>query len=93
MAAMASSAMPARLARAVEIHVPLLVLHGEADMINSVEGSKELFNLASSADKQLLVYPGGYHEPHNDLDRDKVVSDVIEWIAARTPAIPSYIAR
>lgn len=80
-------------ARAVEIHVPLLVLHGEADMINSVEGSKELFNLASSADKQLLVYPGGYHEPHNDLDRDKVVSDVIEWIAARTPAIPSYIAR
>lgn len=67
-------------ARASEIRLPLLILHGEADLINSVEGSRELFNLASSADKQLRVYPGGYHEPHNDLDREVVASDVVEWI-------------
>src|SRR5665647_531066 len=53
-------------ARASEIRLPLLILHGGADRINSPEGSRELFNLVSSADKQLRVYPGGYHEPHND---------------------------
>jgi len=71
-------------ARASEIRMPLLVLHGEADKINSVEGSRELFDMASSTDKQLIVYPGGYHEPHNDLDRERVASDVIEWIQKRS---------
>lgn len=73
-------------ARAHEIDLPLLVLHGEADEINSVGGSKELLTLVSSADKQLIVYPGGYHEPHNDLDAERVASDVIEWLDARTSA-------
>src|SRR4051812_22067764 len=57
-------------ARAGEISLPILILHGESDKINSVEGSKELFNLISSADKTLNIYPGGYHEPHNDLDAE-----------------------
>jgi len=69
--------------RADEIRVPFLVLHGEADQINSADGSRELFEKASSADKKLIIYPGGYHEPHNDLDRERVASDVIEWITKR----------
>lgn len=80
-------------ARAGEIQLPLLVLHGGADRINSVEGSKELFNLASSEDKQLRIYPGGFHEPHNDLDREEVLSDVIRWLDDRAASIPSYIER
>lgn len=70
--------------RAAEIRMPLLILHGEADKINSVDGSKELLELVSSTDKQLNVYPGGYHEPHNDLDRERVASDVIEWVNSRS---------
>lgn len=73
-------------ARAGEIQVPLLILHGEADRINSVEGSRELLQKVSSADKQLNVYPGGFHEPHNDLDRERVASDVIDWVRARITA-------
>ena len=80
-------------ARAGEIQLPLLVLHGGADRVNSPSGSKELFNLASSTDKQLHVYAGGFHEPHNDLDRETVVSDVIEWLDKRTASIPTYIDR
>lgn len=67
-------------ARASEIRLPLLILHGGADRINSVDGSRELFGLASSPDKQIRIYPGGYHEPHNDLDRELVATDVIEWL-------------
>ena len=79
--------------RAPEIRLPLLILHGEADRINSVEGSRELLKLASSEDKQLRVYAGGYHEPHNDLDRDVVAKDVLDWLSDRTAAIPVYIER
>ena len=67
-------------ARAGEIRLPLLILHGGADRINSVDGSRELFGLASSPDKQIRIYPGGYHESHNDLDRELVATDVIEWL-------------
>ncbi len=75
--------------RAADIHVPFLVLHGGADQINASEGSKELFDLASSEDKKLIIYPGGYHEPHNDTDRERVASDVIEWIFDRSIPAPA----
>jgi len=67
-------------ARAHEITLPILIIHGGADMVNSVEGSKELFEMVSSADKQLRIYPGGAHEPHNDVEREQVVRDVGEWL-------------
>jgi alpha-beta hydrolase superfamily lysophospholipase len=70
--------------RAGEIRMPLLVLHGGADKINSAEGSRELYEKTSSGDKELIIYPDGFHEPHNDLDREKVASDVIAWLEART---------
>ena len=70
--------------------MPLLIVHGGADKINSADGARELLQLASSPDKELHVYPGGYHEPHNDLDRDAVVNDVIEWLDTRTKAIRPY---
>ncbi len=80
-------------ARASEIAMPILILHGGADRINSADGSRELLDLVSSADKELHVYPGGYHEPHNDLDRKAVVHDLIEWLNARTHVIRAYMDR
>jgi alpha-beta hydrolase superfamily lysophospholipase len=66
--------------RAATIRLPVLILHGGDDKVNSVEGSKELFEKISSSDKKLIIYPGGAHEPHNDIVRDQVASDVIEWL-------------
>ncbi|HVD61408.1 MAG TPA: lysophospholipase [Gemmatimonadaceae bacterium] len=63
-----------------EIDLPILILHGEADRVNSVEGSRDLFSGVSSQDKELHVYPGGTHEPHNDTIRDQVAHEVEEWI-------------
>jgi len=68
-------------ARAGAIKLPILILHGGDDKVNSVSGSRELLDKVSSADKKLIVYPGGMHEPHNDIDREKVVSDVEEWLS------------
>ncbi|WP_228024566.1 alpha/beta hydrolase [cf. Phormidesmis sp. LEGE 11477] len=62
------------------LSLPLLLTHGEADPIISPSGSKEIFQQVNSPDKTLKLYPGSYHEPHNDLDADTVVSDLLRWI-------------
>lgn len=30
--------------------------------------------------KEFLVYAGGYHEPHHDIDAGRVVRDVERWL-------------
>ena len=66
--------------RMSEIRLPILILHGEDDPVNSVQGSRELFAAVSSQDKELHTYPGGKHEPHNDIVREQVVNDVEKWL-------------
>ena len=63
-----------------QLTLPLLLTHGEADPIISPAGSKMIFQQVNSPDKTLKIYPGSYHEPHNDLDADTVVSDLLRWI-------------
>lgn len=72
--------------RASDIRLPLLILHGGNDLVNSVEGSRELFDKVSSVDKEILIYPEGAHEPHNDLDRAKVARDVEDWLSRHLSA-------
>lgn len=67
-------------AQAKNIRTPLLILHGEADAINRVEGARWLFKEVAFTDKELRIYPGGFHEPHNDLDKTQVLQDVEEWL-------------
>lgn len=62
------------------IDLPLLVVHGEDDKLNLVAGARALFNAVSSEDKTMHVYPGVYHEPHNDFGHEKLADDVAEWL-------------
>ncbi len=66
--------------QANNIRTPLLILHGEADAINRVDGARWLFQEVTFTDKELRVYTGGFHEPHNDLDKAQVLQDVEEWL-------------
>jgi alpha-beta hydrolase superfamily lysophospholipase len=70
-------------ARPAHIKLPLLMLHGEADRINSAEGARAFCARIASTDKVFKVYPGGYHEPHNDLDHAQVAADMEQWITQR----------
>lgn len=67
-------------AQVKDICDPLLILHGEADTINRVEGARWLFRELATTDKELRVYPEGFHEPHNDLNKDQVLRDIAEWL-------------
>lgn len=67
------------------ITVPTLLFHGTADQMVDPEGTKQLAAQLGSADSTLTLYEGAYHETLNDLDRDRVLSNLIGWLDARCP--------
>jgi acylglycerol lipase len=71
---------------APRMHVPLLLLHGDADRITSPAGSAEFHARAGAADKTLIVYRGAVHNPLIDIERDQVLADVTDWLLRRTAA-------
>ncbi len=66
-----------------DIQVPLLLLHGDADSITHWRTTEELCSQPGLAEKTLKIYAGALHEAHNDVGRDRVLGDVVEWIEAR----------
>lgn len=64
---------------------PALLMHGEADRVADPSGSTEFAASAPEALMTHIVYPGAYHEIFNDLDREKVKTDLFAWLA-RTAA-------
>jgi len=62
------------------LQVPALLLHGDADRMVDPQGTKEFAAAAPKGLVTLKLYGGGYHEIFNDLDRERVVTDVVEWI-------------
>jgi len=63
-----------------DLRTPILMLHGEADKVNLPAGSRNFMARVTVPDKQLLLYPGALHELHNDLDKDKELTDLIRWL-------------
>ena len=63
--------------------LPLLLLHGAADRIISPQGSRDFAAAARAGgapDVTLIEYAGGYHEPHNDVQAEQVMTDVEAWL-------------
>jgi len=65
------------------ITLPVLILHGTADKATRPEGSQLFFDAAGSDDKTIKLYDGFYHDLLNDIDRDRVMNDVGNWIEGR----------
>lgn len=71
---------PYVIENAKQLHLPLLVMHGSGDKIAHIEGSKSLYNTVSSTDKQFKSYEGFYHEILNELGKETVYEDILEWL-------------
>lgn len=65
------------------ITVPTLLFHGTADKITNPDGSKLIHSRLTVPDKTLTMYQDSFHETMNDLDKDRVLNDLSNWIAAR----------
>lgn len=61
------------------INVPLLVTHGTADSITDPDATKDF---AENAGKNttLKLWPGLYHETHNEFEKEKVIKNIINWL-------------
>ena len=75
-----SATMDNTLSRADEIHVPVILMHGEQDLLTSPSGSREMFAGVSSEDKTLKLYPGLYHEIFNEPEQEAVLADMSTWL-------------
>jgi alpha-beta hydrolase superfamily lysophospholipase len=87
------TAMPAAGARIEELKVPFLLLQGTADKLVSPAVADE-FERRATAPGVIKRYEGGYHESHNEVQREEVFADVDAWLdsldaGATTPSTNS----
>jgi alpha-beta hydrolase superfamily lysophospholipase len=59
---------------------PLLIYHGLSDRIVPPEGTKIFYNAIRQPDKELRLFEGGYHETHNDLQKEWLFEIIHTWI-------------
>ncbi|TKS77293.1 Monoglyceride lipase [Collichthys lucidus] len=82
----------ARIEREIpSISWPFLLLHGDADKLCDIRGSRMMHENAQSSDKKITIYEGGYHALHHDLPEvaESVLTEVTSWITERLPATKS----
>jgi acylglycerol lipase len=80
----------AELARADErlhtelarITIPVLVVHGTEDHVTKPSGSKLFGKIAGSQDKTLSLYQGHFHDLLNDVGKERVFGDMLDWLNA-----------
>ncbi|HEV2014373.1 MAG TPA: alpha/beta hydrolase [Candidatus Dormibacteraeota bacterium] len=74
------------IARAAELRLPFLLLHGRDDQVVDPIGSQRFFARATAPDRAFCLYPGLYHEIFNEVDHEQVFQDIHSWLTQRTDA-------
>lgn len=70
------------LSHAAQLATPLLLMHGDADRLTSAAASRE-FAESAGALCTLKIWPGGYHEMHNEPEQEKVIETMLGWMETR----------
>ncbi len=60
-----------------------MIMHGDADSIAAVDGSRQLHERIAAEDKSLQIFHGLYHEILNEPEKDQMVSDIVGWLRKR----------
>ncbi len=67
------------IANAHKLNTTTLLAHGTGDQITSHKASEE-FVVNSNSKAELKLFENGYHELHNDLEKEKFIQTIINWI-------------
>lgn len=74
-------------ARALELAprlaVPLLCQAAGADALVDPRAARRFFDAASSHERCWIAYDDMYHEIYNELERERVLADLTDWIGER----------
>ncbi len=62
-----------------QLNIPMLLMHGTGDQLTSYKASEEF---AKNAGKKVTfkLFDGGYHELHNDIIKNEILKDMIDWL-------------
>jgi alpha-beta hydrolase superfamily lysophospholipase len=69
---------------AMQVQVPMLLLHGEADRLCAARGSRSFHGQLRGGGHRLRVYPQLRHEIFNEPEQEQVFEDVLAWLLERT---------
>lgn len=69
--------------RASRIKLPLFFMCPGDDHLVDTSVSQQVFDRLGASDKTLTSYPGLYHEIFNELQKDRVLADLTNWLNAR----------
>lgn len=67
------------LDHAAELPIPLLLMHGDADRITSVDATRE-FAAQLGERCTLKIWSGLFHELHNEPEKNQVIGFVTDWL-------------
>jgi lysophospholipase len=68
------------------VTLPTLLIWGTDDRICAPAGAEMVARRIGSNDLTTTPYPGLYHEILNEPEREQVLGELLEWLAARVPA-------
>jgi alpha-beta hydrolase superfamily lysophospholipase len=71
------------LAGAADVHIPMLLLHGEADPLCPASGSRTFHEQLGTPGSDLRIYPELRHEIFNEPEQERVFADLLEWLRGR----------
>lgn len=65
---------------ASDLQIPLLLLHGSADLITLPQSSRAFCEKVTFLEKECYEYPGSYHDLHADINYQEVLTDIGNWL-------------
>ena len=68
-------------ARAKELKLPILIIHGDSDVVTCCQSSQKFFDNCGSDDKEIIIYPGVGHLLYSE--QPDTYDHQIEWMLKR----------
>lgn len=75
-----------RMRRLSRFPAPVLLIHGGADRMVPPEGTRTFAAGLAEGDATYLEYPDGYHALTADIGKERVLSDMTDWLETHLPA-------
>ncbi|MCX5868303.1 MAG: lysophospholipase [Proteobacteria bacterium] len=75
-----NSRMESTQAQAFQLTIPILLIHGGDDQLTDPRGTETFASRVGSVRKKFITYPGFYHESFNEVEKEKALRDLENWL-------------
>jgi len=79
------------LPNAYKFRYPVLVIHGNGDILHNYEDSIRFYNKVASEHKRLRIFQDGLHDIHKDNDKDLLKEIISDWLFERMASSPKKL--